>query len=85
MKKLALVVAALFLFSLPMTLALAQSQTDNCGGGGGGTIGSITQLQSGNCTNVPEPNTFVLLAAGLGALGILFVFRQYRASRAGGR
>lgn len=81
MKKVALVLAALFLFALPMTLVRAQ--TSNCGGNGG--IGSITQLQTGNCTTVPEPNTFVLLAAGLGALGILFVFRQYRASKAGSR
>lgn len=80
MKKLVLVVALAFLFALPMTLVRAQS--DGCVPP---PTSSITQLQSGNCATVPEPNTFVLLAAGLGALGILFVFRHYRASRAGSR
>ncbi len=82
MKNLALALAALFLFALPMTPIQAQST----GCGGNGTQFSIFDLQStNNCTNVPEPSSFVLLAAGLGALGILFVFRQYRISKTANR
>jgi hypothetical protein len=75
MKKLIFALASIVLFALPTSPVRAQG---NCGGGG-------PILQDCPPVNMPEPNTFVLLAAGLGALCVFCALREFRSSKVGGR
>lgn len=69
MNRLTLLLASMVLLALPTEPALSQ----------GGC--PVAALQT-NCppVSMPEPSSFVLLAAGLGALGIFLAFRHLRAS-----
>jgi hypothetical protein len=88
MRKLTLFFATITLATLVLALPAIPLRAGNCGGdGGGGGILKIPIFQTlgGDCTTAPEPNSFVLLAVGIGALGLVLFFRELKASKAAGR
>jgi hypothetical protein len=87
MKKLTLFLATISLAIVVLALPAAPLRADNCGGGGGGGILKIPIFQTlgGDCTPAPEPSSFVLLAVGIGALGLILFLRELKASKAAGR
>jgi len=84
MKKLTLLLATIVLATLVLALPTGPLRAGDCGGGGGGGILRIPAFQTlgGDCTTVPEPSSFLLLAVGIGALGLVFVLRELKASKA---
>lgn len=85
MRKLTLFLATISLAIVVLALPAAPLRAGNCGGGGGGVNASIFQTLGGDCNTVPEPTTFVLLAVGIGALGLILFLRELKASKAEGR
>jgi hypothetical protein len=87
MKKLTLFLATITLATLVFALPAVPLRAGNCGGDGGGGILKIPTFQTlgGDCTTAPEPNSFVLLAVGIGALGLVLFLRELKASKAAGR
>ena len=87
MRKLTLFLATITLAIVVLALPAAPLRAGNCGGGGGGTTLKILTFQTlgGDCTTAPEPNSFVLLAVGIGALGLILFLRELKASKAAGR
>jgi len=89
MRKLTLFLATITLATIVLALPAAPLRADGSGGGGG--ILSITNSPifdnnlGGDCNTVPEPSSFVLLAVGIGALGVILFLRELRASKAEGR
>jgi len=91
MRKLTLFLAAITLATIVLALPAVPLRAGNCGGDGGGGGGGTTlkiltfQATGGDCTTVPEPSSFVLVAVGTGALGLILVLRELKASKAAGR
>jgi hypothetical protein len=66
MKKLSMVVALAFaLFALPGLSAYADASTNGCEHSGGKAAGCSNNTAANDPVSVPEPTSFVLLAAGL--------------------
>lgn len=86
MRKLTLLLATITLATIVLALPAAPLRADNCGGGGSGGItnSSIFQSLGGDCNTVPEPSSFVLIAMGIGGLGLILVLRELKASKAAG-
>jgi hypothetical protein len=91
MKKLTLLLATITLATIVLALPAVPLRADGCGGsGGGGGILSITSSPifdnnlGGDCNTAPEPNSFVLLSVGIGALGLILFLRELKASKAAG-
>jgi len=91
MKKLTLLLATITLATLVLAVPAVPLRADGCGGsGGGGVTLSIANSPifdnslGGDCTTAPEPNSFVLLAVGIGALGLILFLRELKASKAVG-
>jgi len=90
MRKLMLLLATIVLGTVVVAFPTAPLRADNCGGNGGnggnGGSGGILRIPifqaSGDCTTVPEPSSAVLLAVGIGALGLVFFLRELKASKA---
>jgi len=89
MRKLTLFLATITLATIVLALPAAPLRADGSGGsGGGGGILSITNSPifdnnlGGDCNTVPEPSSFVLLAVGIGALGVILFLRELKASKA---
>ena len=87
MRKLTLLLATITLATIVLALPAVPLRADGCGGGGGG--GGILRIPTfqtlgGDCTTAPEPNSFVLLAVGIGALGLILFLRELKASKAAG-
>jgi hypothetical protein len=91
MKKLTLLLATITLATLVLAVPAIPLRADGCGGsGGGGVTLSITSSPifdnnlGGDCNTVPEPSSFVLIAMGIGGLGLILVLRELKASKAAG-
>jgi|HubBroStandDraft_6_1064221.scaffolds.fasta_scaffold4071344_1 PEP-CTERM motif len=86
MRKLTLLLATITLATIVLALPAAPLRAGNCGGDGGGGILKIPTFQSvgGDCNTVPEPSSFVLISMGIGALGLILVLRELKASKAAG-
>lgn len=90
-KRLTLLVATITLATIVLALPAVPLGAQNCGGnGGGGGILRITNLPifqtlGGDCTTAPEPNSLILLAVGIAALGLFMIVRQWKASKAASR
>lgn len=91
MKKLTLLLATITLATLVLAVPAVPLRADGCGGsGGGGATLSITSSPifdnnlGGDCNTVPEPSSFVLIAMGIGGLGLILVLRELKASKAAG-
>jgi PEP-CTERM motif len=88
MKKLTLLLATITLATLVLAVPAVPLRAGNCGGDGGGGGGilkiPIFQSMGGDCNTVPEPSSFVLIAIGISALGLILVLRELKASKAAG-
>jgi PEP-CTERM motif len=82
MRKLTLFLATITLATIVLALPAVPLRADGCVVGI--TNSSIFQSLGGDCTTVPEPSSFVLIAIGIGALGLILVLRELKASKAAG-